>query len=115
MNIDWKDALGALRDNLPEGEPADAGSSSASTSDESSDKEKKGKLHVVIEKKGRKGKTATIIEGFACDDSTLDEVARSLKQRIGTGGSARGGEILLQGEWKDKASELLRGMGYIVK
>ena len=72
-------------------------------------------LHVSIDRKGRKGKTATIIEGFTCSDSELLDVAARLKSRLGTGGSARGGEILIQGDVADKVRALLEDMGYKVK
>ena len=112
MALDWKDALGALRADLPEAEEnIDNNDESA----EASSADAREKLHIVVERKGRRGKTATIVEGFTCDDATLQETARVLKQRIGTGGSARGGEILLQGEWKEKAAEILRSMGHSVK
>ena len=73
---------------------------------------RKTKLSISMERKGRKGKTATIIYGFECDDEELEEIARTLKTKIGTGGSARGGEILIQGEWRDRAAELLRELGF---
>lgn len=72
-------------------------------------------LHVILDKKGRKGKTATIIEGFACDDDKLLETAAILKTRLGTGGSARGGEILIQGDSVARVKELLKELGYKVK
>lgn len=60
----------------------------------------KGRLRIVTEKKGRGGKTATIIFGF--DENVTDEeisaLAAKLKKKLSTGGSARGGEILIQGE-----------------
>lgn len=106
--MDWKDALSSLRGELPEGE-----NNEQQTSTEAGTKEKKrGKLHIVIERKGRKGKTATIIEGFEETDAEIEEIARELKQKIGTGGSARGGEILLQGDWRERATELLKAKGY---
>lgn len=111
MPTDWKDLLGAMRDSLPpapEEEPAEATSESPAGV-------QKEPLHITVERKGRKGKTATIIEGFLCDDDTLEQTARTLKQRIGTGGSARGGEILLQGDWKDRAADALRSLGYRIK
>lgn len=76
---------------------------------------KKDSLHVVIERKGRKGKTATIIEGFSCDENEAKSVAAKLKTRLGTGGSARGNEILIQGERLDDVRNLLRELGYRVK
>lgn len=72
-------------------------------------------LHVVIDRKGRKGKTATIIEGFTCDDDELTAIASRLKTRLGVGGSARGGEILIQGDVADKVRQLLKSEGYKAK
>ena len=72
-------------------------------------------LHVSVDRKGRKGKTATIVEGFSCEESELLDIAARLKTRLGTGGSARGGEILIQGECADKVKNLLTEMGYKVK
>lgn len=112
--MDWKDALGSLlqEGNLPEGEP-DAPETEAVPAD--SKTVQKSPVHVLIEKKGRAGKTATIVEGFDCPDETLQEVARQLKRRLGVGGSARGGEILIQGNLPAKAKEALTDMGYKVK
>lgn len=105
---DWKDALAALG-GLPAGEPE-----AAAAADDSDDtrKKQKGTLHVVIEKKGRGGKTATIIEGFEISDDEIDDIARDLRKRLGTGGSARGGEILIQGDRKADVVKLLREMGF---
>lgn len=72
-------------------------------------------LRVILDKKGRKGKVATIIEGFTIPDDEVAEISSELKRKIGTGGSARGGEILLQGDWREKASSLLREKGFKVK
>lgn len=72
-------------------------------------------LHVTIDRKGRKGKTATIVEGFTCHEDELLEVAARLKTRLGIGGSARGGEILIQGDVAAKVKALLTEMGYRVK
>ena len=112
--MDWKDALGSLlqEGNLPEGEP-DAPETEAMPAD--SKTVRKFPVHVLIEKKGRAGKTATIVEGFDCPDETLQEVARQLKRRLGVGGSARGGEILIQGNLPAKVKEALTDMGYKVK
>lgn len=104
--MDWKDKLAALQ-GLPEGED---------TPDqkdlEAEDKPKQnGKLNVVVEKKGRGGKTATIIEGFTLPDEEVADIAAKLKKRLGTGGSARGGEILIQGSRRDDVIAALRAMG----
>lgn len=107
---DWLSALEALKagGTLPEGAP-NAPEAPAP------EKTKKPVLHIVLDKKQRRGKTATIIEGFDCSDDDLLDLARRIKTALGTGGSARGGEILLQGDWKERATELLRREGYKVK
>lgn len=111
MATDWKDALNALKtsgnipvDDTPEPEPAQKNTGVQKTP-----------LHVLIDKKGRKGKTATIIDGFTCSDSQLEETAKTLKQRLGTGGSARGGEILIQGDHKNDVIAILQSLGYKTK
>lgn len=109
MPQDWKDILSGLKtDTETTPEPAE---SHAETPEKPLPSDK---LHILIEKKGRKGKTATIIEGFTCNDTELETIASDLKRSIGTGGSARGGEILLQGDWREKAAMLLRDKGFRV-
>lgn len=119
MTHDWKAALAALQGDLPAGSDADSATdndSAASGPSGSGAAASARTLRLFYEKKGRAGKPATIIEGFDPDDDTeaLD-TARTLKQRIGCGGSARGGEILLQGDRRQQAATLLREMGYTVK
>lgn len=108
---DWKDILASMGGSVaPQGDE--------SVSDETNvenAQEQKGPLHVILDKKGRKGKTATIVEGFELPDEEVAAIASRLKQKIGTGGSARGGEILLQGDWRQKIAELLRAEGFKIK
>lgn len=103
--MDWKDALGALQ-GLPEGED-----SSPEKIESEAKPKQKGKLNVVVEKKGRGGKTATIVEGFSIPDEEVAEIAAIIKKRLGTGGSARGGEILIQGSRRDDVVAALRSLG----
>ncbi len=70
------------------------------------------KLRVQIEKKGRGGKTVTIVRGFVGKDDDLKSLARLLKNRCGVGGSTKDGEILIQGELKEKVLGILRESGY---
>ena len=70
------------------------------------------KLRVSIERKGRGGKTATIVKGFVGSDDDLVDLAKQLKTRCVTGGSAKDGEIIIQGELKEKIVALLHQMGY---
>ncbi|MBD5266786.1 MAG: translation initiation factor [Bacteroides sp.] len=70
------------------------------------------RMDVVLEKKGRAGKQATIICGFQGSDDDLLELASTLKRRLATGGSARGGEILIQGDRRKEVVEILKSLGY---
>lgn len=108
--MDWKDMLSQLRDGLPEGEDITAPEDTAPAKGE----RKKGKLQIFTEKKGRKGKVATIVAGFECDDDELQEIASEAKRHLGVGGSARGGEILIQGDCRERLAEFLRSKGYRV-
>ncbi|MDE6523557.1 MAG: translation initiation factor [Muribaculaceae bacterium] len=109
--MDWKDALASLS-GLPEGE--DSPTPQADDQNKEKSIKQKSPLHVLIEKKGRGGKTATIIEGFEIPDEEIDEIARTLRKKLGTGGSARGGEILIQGDRKTDVIRLLKEMGFRV-
>ena len=68
-----------------------------------------GRLDIVYERKGRAGKCATII---TLSDSEVEKLASELKRRLGTGGSARGGEILVQGDRRRDVLEFLVSKGY---
>lgn len=70
------------------------------------------RLDISIERKGRAGKTATLITGWQLSDRLLLEIASDLKRRLGAGGSARGGDILIQGDYRQRVLELLSAMGY---
>ena len=70
------------------------------------------KLRVSIERKGRGGKTATVVKGFVGSNDDLEALAKQLKTRCGTGGSAKDGEIIIQGELKEKIIALLKNLGY---
>lgn len=110
---DWQSALQSLLDNneLPCGDDTPQNSD-----DKAGQTAKMPTVTVFYERKGRGGKEATIIVGFdGMTDDEVSDVARILKQRLGTGGSSRGGEILIQGDRREQAASLLRDMGYKVK
>ena len=69
-------------------------------------------LRVRIERKGRKGKTVTLITGFVGRLSDLEELSKELKAKCGIGGSVKEGEVILQGELVERVVALLREMGY---
>ena len=73
------------------------------------------KLHVRIERNHRGGKTVTIIEGFIGRTADLEELGKTLKTKCGVGGSVKEGQILIQGEQKERVVNLLTGMGYKAK
>lgn len=73
------------------------------------------RLYVSIDRKSRGGKEVTLVEGFVGDIEDLKELAKELKSKCGVGGSAKDGEILVQGNFKDKVYDLLIQKGYQVK
>ncbi len=103
--MDWKQALGNLLpdDYTPEPQaPAHNDTPPRQTA----------RLDVLVERKGRGGKVATIVTGFTVPDTEVESIASRLKQRLGTGGSARGGEILIQGDRPDAVVKALTDLGF---
>lgn len=104
---DWKDRLNIVYSTNPdfnyqldeEEEPATVDS-------------KQQKLRVSIEKKGRGGKTVTVISGFIGPEDDLKELGRLLKTKCGVGGAVKDGEILIQGEFKQRIIDLLKAEGF---
>jgi len=72
-------------------------------------------VRLRIEKKGRKGKTVTLVTGLRHNPDTMKEIAHILKEKCGTGGTVKEGNIELQGDQRVRAGEELQKMNYIVK
>ena len=70
------------------------------------------KLYVSLDRKNRKGKDVTLVEGFVGTSTDLQELGKKLKSKCGSGGSAKDGEILVQGNHVRKVADLLTEMGY---
>lgn len=104
---DWQAGLQAFLDSnpdLPQGEGPIVESEEKTSSQP--------RLDIILEKKGRGGKIATIVTGFTMTDEEVDSLASKMKSSLGTGGSARGGEILIQGDKRDAVLKFLTKQGY---
>jgi translation initiation factor 1 len=73
------------------------------------------KLYVSLDRKMRKGKTVTLVEGFRGSEEDLKTLGRELKGSCGTGGSVKDGGIIIQGDFRDRITGLLKDKGYVVK
>jgi translation initiation factor 1 len=104
--MDWRDKLSALKTDLPEGDEIPV-------VQEQKPGKQKDPLRVEMDK--RNGKPATLISEFQGTDDELKELAKILKVKCSSGGSSRDGEILIQGDFREKIAGLLSELGYKVK
>lgn len=73
------------------------------------------RLRVKLDTRQRAGKTVTVVEGFVGMEADLEKLGKELKTKCGTGGSVKDGLILIQGDYRDKVLQWLKGWGYNVK
>ena len=70
------------------------------------------KLRVKLDRKNRGGKTVTLVTGFVGPEEDLKALGKLLKGKLGVGGSAKDGEIIIQGEFKERVIDILLKDGY---
>ena len=107
LMADWKERLGMVYSTNPDfsydyGEEQEAETLAP----------EKQKLRVWRDTKGRGGKVATIVRDFVGSTSDLEELGRTLKRGCGVGGSVKEGEIIIQGDHRDRVTTLLLQKGY---
>lgn len=107
---DWKQRLGVVYSTNPDFKYEQE----SVTEDETLAPEKQ-KLTVSIDRRCRAGKQVTLVSGFVGSDSDLKELGKTLKVKCGVGGTAKDGEITIQGDLRDKVTALLCSMGYRAK
>jgi len=110
MENDWKKRLGVVYSTDPD-------FSYDKRDEETPDTPAPGDqlLYVSVDRKNRKGKSVTLVEGFRGSGEDLKSLAKTLKQKCGVGGSAKDGEILIQGDFRDRIIPMLEESGYNVK
>ena len=107
---DWKDRLGVVystSDEFSYDYDSDAEADTLSPSAQ--------KLIVTLDKKQRGGKQVTLVSGFVGQEEDLKALGKMLKTKCGVGGSAKAGEIIIQGDFRNRVKELLLKGGYKVR
>lgn len=109
-NNDWKSRLGMVYSTNP-----DFQYELQEVREEETLAPKDQRLVVAIDKKGRGGKQVTIVNGFVGKEDDLADLGKMLKTKCGVGGSVKDGQILVQGDQRDKIVTILTGLGYKAK
>ncbi|MFW5821215.1 MAG: translation initiation factor [Bacteroidota bacterium] len=107
---DWKKRLGMVYSTDPNFNYEHEGEKEENTPDPSEQK-----LRIALDRKRRKGKTVSLVTGFRGKSEDLDELAKTLKKKCGTGGSTKDGEIIIQGDFRQRLKAILEEEGYKVK
>lgn len=107
---DWKSRLGVVYSTNP-----DFQYETETTSEAETLPPQRQRLIVRIDRRQRAGKQVTLVEGFVGTSDDLAALAKTLKTKCGVGGTAKDGEITVQGDLRDKVTALLQAMGYNAK
>ena len=106
-NKDWKDRLNIVYSTNP-----DYNYEMSDDKEETTLPHTQQRLRVQLDRKNRGGKVVTLVTGFVGTDNDLKELGKLLKSKCGVGGSAKDGEIIVQGDFKQRVIELLKSEGY---
>ena len=104
---DWKKNLNMVYSTNP-----DFQYESDETPEEETIPNEKQLLRVVLDKKQRRGKSVTLVTGFVGSDEDLNELGKMLKVKCGVGGSVKDGEIIVQGDVREKVLTILQKEKY---
>ncbi len=107
---DWKARLGVVFSTNPDFNYTTEGEEEVQTLPAA-----KQNLRVWLDRNHRGGKTVTLVKGFVGSEDDLKELAKELKNRCGVGGSAKDGEIIIQGAHKERVLQILLDKGYRAK
>ena len=107
---DWKKRLGVVFSTNP-----DFSYEEETVEEQQTLEPSRQNLIVSIDRKGRAGKQVTLVTGFVGTSDDLADLGRVLKVKCGVGGSAKDGEITVQGDFRERIVTLLKDMGYKVK
>ncbi len=109
---DWKAMLGAAFNIEPESSSQEVEESSTESQVSALEEQGKKMIDIVLDKKGRNGKKATIIANLCLSEENLRQLSADLKKACSVGGSARGGEILIQGDQRQRVLDYLKSKGF---
>ncbi len=104
---DWKERLNVVYSTNPDFQYETSEEEEAETLPN-----EKQLLRISLDKRNRGGKMVTLITGFTGNDDDLQTLGKMLKVKCGVGGSAKDGEIIIQGDFRKKVLELLQKEGY---
>ena len=110
MSSDWKERLGVVYSTNPDFKFENNNEERKETLPPSQQD-----LRVSLDRKKRKGKSVTLVTGFEGDEQDLKALGKLLKSKCGVGGTAKDGDILIQGDFCNKIIEILKSEGYKVK
>lgn len=110
MDNDWKKRLGMVYSTNPEYQ-----FESGDEEEQTTPPPQMQQLYVSLDKKNRKGKKVTLVEGFTGRTDDLKDLAKELKSKCGVGGSVGESSILIQGDFRERILTILADKGYKVK